>query len=71
VKHDEDDSNLVPISIRLDADLIDDLKAVARLRQMSYQTMMREALNEWVTVTKRDFLAFRDNEQNTRELPDD
>lgn len=71
MKHDEDDSNLVPISIRLDADLIDDLKAVARLRQMSYQTMMREALNEWVTVTKRDFLAFRDNEQNTRELPDD
>lgn len=64
----QDDRNLVPISIRLNKSTVSYLKALARLTDTKYQVLARQALHQWLTETKRDYIAFREKElENTEE----
>jgi len=54
------------ISIRLQKSLIEDLKAIAALRGVSYQPLMRQVLNRFVDCEKKQLLKERVQEMNDR-----
>ena len=52
----DDALGLQPISIRLQKDLIDNLKALAKLNGIGYQPLMRQVLTRWVDCELKDML---------------
>lgn len=48
--------DLQPISIRLQRDLIDNLKALARLNGLGYQPLIRQVLTRWVDCELKSML---------------
>lgn len=67
--------DLQPISIRLQRDLIDNLKALARLNGLGYQPLIRQVLTRWVDCELKSMLqsklvnqAAREGEAATEEI---
>lgn len=52
----DDALDLQPISIRLQRDLIDNLKALARLNGLGYQPLIRQVLTRWVDCELKSML---------------
>lgn len=48
--------DLQPISIRLQKDLIENLKALAKLNGLGYQPLIRQVLTRWVDCELKDML---------------
>lgn len=51
--------NLQPISIRLQRDLLDNLKALAQLNGIGYQPLIRQILTRWVDCELKNMLKNR------------
>jgi hypothetical protein len=67
--------DLQPISIRLQRDLIENLKALARLNGLGYQPLIRQVLTRWVDCELKSMLqsklvnqAAREGEAATEEI---
>lgn len=54
--------DLQPISIRLQKNLIDNLKALAQLHGLGYQPLIRQILTRWVDAEVKQMIAQRANE---------
>lgn len=52
----EDTLDLQPISIRLQRDLLDNLKALAKLNGLGYQPLIRQVLTRWVDCELKNML---------------
>lgn len=66
----DDALGLQPISIRLQRDLVDNLKALAKLNGLGYQPLIRQVLTRWVDCELKHML--RQRAQDAAEcLPED
>lgn len=64
----DDALDLQPISIRLQKDLLDNLKALARLNGLGYQPLIRQVLTRWVDCELKNMLrAQADKSPSTHE----
>ena len=52
----DDALGLQPISIRLQKDLLDNLKALAKLNGLGYQPLIRQVLTRWVNCELKNML---------------
>ena len=52
----DDALDLQPISIRLQKDLLDNLKALAKLNGLGYQPLIRQVLTRWVDCELKNML---------------
>lgn len=52
----DDALGLQPISIRLQKDLLDNLKELAKLNGLGYQPLIRQVLTRWVDCELKDML---------------
>lgn len=52
----DDALDLQPISIRLQRDLLDNLKALAKLNGLGYQPLIRQVLTRWVDCELKHML---------------
>lgn len=64
----DDALGLQPISIRLQRDLLDNLKALAQLNGIGYQPLIRQVLTRWVDCEMKQIL--RERLAKRREAPD-
>ena len=55
----DDALDLQPISIRLQRDLLDNLKALAKLNGLGYQPLIRQVLTRWVDCELKHMLRER------------
>lgn len=55
----DDALELQPISIRLQKDLLENLKALAKLNGLGYQPLIRQVLTRWVDCELRSMLRER------------
>lgn len=55
----DDALDLQPISIRLQRDLLDNLKALAKLNGLGYQPLIRQVLTRWVDCELKNMLRER------------
>ncbi|RVT49660.1 hypothetical protein [Rubrivivax albus] len=55
--------DLHPISIRLQRNLVENLKALAQLHGLGYQPLIRQILTRWVDGEVKQMIAHRANER--------
>lgn len=60
--------DLHPISIRLQKNLIDNLKALAQLNGLGYQPLIRQVLTRWVDCELKQMLIQRAHEKRAQEV---
>ena len=58
----DDSLGLQPISIRLQKDLLDNLKELAKLNGLGYQPLIRQVLTRWVDCELKDMLRAKASE---------
>jgi hypothetical protein len=62
--------DLHPISIRLQRNLVDNLKALAQLHGLGYQPLIRQVLTRWVESEVKQMLAARANQMTASKSDD-
>jgi predicted DNA binding CopG/RHH family protein len=78
----DDALGLQPISIRLQKDLVENLKALAQLNGLGYQPLIRQILTRWVdcelkhvlrerVASERDAISQRHESQAQAQIPTD
>jgi uncharacterized protein (DUF4415 family) len=65
----DDALELQPISIRLQKDLLDNLKALAKLNGLGYQPLIRQVLTRWVDCELKSMLRERASQARQEEPP--
>lgn len=66
----DDALDLQPISIRLQKDLLENLKALAKLNGLGYQPLIRQVLTRWVDCELKNMLRTRAEEVTDSHEPE-